>query len=130
MNVVMIKKDLKKCLEMCQRVFWCQNNRLFLIFFSSVMVYVEMHVFLYFFHYLHMELRCLAVAIDKVQSLISVRVCSLKTDNKGSAALPKLIVYLGEKVAPHLSLFISINSELVTQFSLRLQLVHSSWLWQ
>lgn len=65
-----------------------------------------------------------------MQSLIPASVYIFETDNKGAAALPKLIVYLGEKVAPHLSLFISINSELVTQFSLKFQVVHSSWLWQ
>lgn len=84
----------------------------------------------FFFYYLHKESGCLMVAIAKVKSLISDVIYNLKTDNKGAAALLKLIVYLGEKVTPHLSLFISINSELVTQFSLKFQCVHSSWLWQ
>lgn len=54
----------------------------------------------------------------------------LKTHDKGAAALLKLIVCQGEKVAPHLSLFISINSELVPQFGLKFQCVHPSCLWQ
>lgn len=54
----------------------------------------------------------------------------LKTRDKGAAALLKLIVCLGEKVAPHLSLFISINSELAPQFGLKFQRVHPSCLRQ
>lgn len=91
---------------------------------------VKMQTLSFFFYYLHKESRCLTITIDKMKSLISDVIYSLKADDKGVAALLKLIVYLGEKVAPQLSLFISINSELVTQFSLKFQCVHSSWLWQ
>lgn len=100
-------------------------------YFYTLMDHVNMQMlFLVFFYYLHKESRCLRVAMAKVQSLISDVIYSLKTDDKGATTLLKLIVYLGGKVVPHLSLFISVNSELVTQFSLKFQHVHSSSLWQ